>query len=411
MSKYTSSTLISVYPFTRQQDDSEVIIGQVETASYLVLPVEAVEILDFLALGKTVGETRSIYKEKYGENPDIEDLLEVLEEKGFIKALLKNESSQFLWTLKPKQDNKVRYHFSDFSQSLAQNIFGSNVLIGCSAIVSLALILILKDSSLLPNWKAYYFPRNTTLMILIMVVLDGITLFLHEMAHLIAARAQGVNCRMGISNRMWTLVAETDMTGIWSIPRRKRYLPFLAGPILDIVCAAILIIIFFAQKQNWLNLSPLIYELGRALLLNYLLGLLWQMNFFMRTDFYYVIANYFKCKSLMKDTEVFFKNQFCRIFSRIQRIDQSHIPIKERRIIYLYSIFWVVGRITEIATMILITLPLMWNYCAKLYSVIKSGFNVNPYAFIDALFLIVLALVPMSLGFFLWIRSFRVKQR
>jgi putative peptide zinc metalloprotease protein len=344
MSRYTDKTLVSVFPFTRQIEGGEVVIGQTETVSFLVLPYDAIEILDYLALGKTVGETRLIYQEKYGEVPDIEDLLNALEQKGFVKPLCQNNEhhsylvgkSQFI--LPSATYRPVRYHFSNFPQVLAQRLLSYPVLMGCGALVGLSLAAIAFDLSLIPGWQVYFFQENSTLMILTLVVLDCITLFFHEMAHLIAARALGVSCRMGISNRMWMLVAETDMTGIWSIPRQQRYLPFLAGSLLDVVCAAVLVLIFFAERQGWFVIPGVINQLGQALLLNYLLGLLWQCYFFMRTDFYYVIANFFKCKSLMKDTEDFVRNKIAKIYRRVRKVDQSHIPKRERRIIGLYAL-------------------------------------------------------------------------
>jgi putative peptide zinc metalloprotease protein len=410
---YTSDSLVAVYPFTRQADGEEIVIGHIETDSFLVLPFEAVEILDYLALGKTVGETQLIYQEKYGELPDIEDLLQVLENKGFVKMLLQSEANYNVLTSTLKASSqsitKVHYNFTNIPQSLAQRLFSRPVLTSCWILLALAFIAVLMEPTLIPSWEAYYFPNNTTLMIVALVVLDCITLFLHEMAHLVAARALGVYCRIGISNRMWMLVAETDMTGIWSVNREQRYLPFFAGPLLDLVSAAILVLIFFAHKHGWITISPVVYQLSRALLLNYLLGLLWQCYFFMRTDFYYAIANFFRCKNLMKDTEVFVRNQISRVIRRVRRVDQSHIPAKERLVIRLYAILWLVGRTIALASLIFITLPLMWHYCIKLFTVLNAGFLANPYAFVDALLLISLACVPQLIGLALWIRSFRKK--
>lgn len=417
MRQYTSDTLVAVYPFTRQPEDEEVVIGHPETDLFLVLPSDAVEILDYLAIGKTVGETQLIYQEKYGELPDIEDLLNILEGKGFVKPLLQDEANFSHAVIKATfappttKAAKVRYNFANLPQSLAQKLFSRPVLLGCAILVSLALLAIAFDPTLIPSWEAYFFPENTTLMILVLAVLDCVILFLHEMAHLVAARALGVSCRMGISNRMWMLVAETDMTGIWGVPRNQRYLPFLAGPLLDTVSAAILTLVFLAQKHGWIVMSPVVFQLGQALLLNYLLGLLWQCYFFMRTDYYYVIANFFRCKSLMKDTEVFVRNQLARVIRRVRKVEQSHIPARERRIIRLYAILWLVGRTAALGSLILITLPLMWHYYVKLFAVLSAGFEANPYAFIDAMLLILLVCIPYSLGFGLWIRSFYKKQR
>ncbi|MBU7584438.1 MAG: site-2 protease family protein [Nostoc sp. TH1S01] len=412
---YTSDSLVAVYPFTRQVDGEEVIIGHTETDTFLVLPFDAVEILDYLALGKTIGETQLIYQQKYGELPDIEDLLHILENKGFVKVLLQSEANYNVLTSTLKSSvqhtAKVHYHFQNFPQSLAQKLFSRPVLIGCYILFALAFLAVFSDPTLIPSWEAYYFPNNTTLMIVALVVLDCVTLFLHEMAHLVAARALGVSCRIGISNRMWMLVAETDMTGIWNVNRKQRYLPFLAGPLLDLVSAAILILIFFAENHKWITMSLVVYQLSRALLLNYLLGLLWQCYFFVRTDFYYVIANFFHCKNLMKDTEVFVRNQISRLTRRVHRVDQSHIPAKEMLIIRSYAVLWLVGRTIAIASLIFITLPLIWHYCIKLFTVLSAGFFTNPYAFVDALLLISLACIPQLIGFTLWIRSFSKKNR
>ncbi|HLO83547.1 MAG TPA: hypothetical protein VK203_00860 [Nostocaceae cyanobacterium] len=412
MGLYTTDALVAVYPFTRQSEGEEVVIGHPETNVFLVLPFDAVEILDYLAVGKTVGETKLIYQEKYGEVPDIEDLLTFLQNKGFVKPLLSSQSElspsliQSAFVPSSPQVTKVRYHFTNFPRSLAQKIFSFPVLLGCGVLISLALMAIAFDSAILPSWDAYLFQEDITLTILVLTVLDSCKLFLHEMAHLIAARALGISCRLGISNRMWILVAETDMTGVWSVPRSQRYLPFLAGVILDATSAAVLILLFFSANNHWISLDPLVVKFGRALLLNYLLGILWQCYFYLRTDFYYVFANFFNCKNLMKDTEVLFCNQLARVIPWFRRIDQSHIPLAERRVISFYAVLWLIGRTAAMSALIFISLPLIWQYWKNLFTILSTGYQANPYKFIDALLIVFIVGVPQGLGFGLWIRSF-----
>jgi putative peptide zinc metalloprotease protein len=434
MGSYRSETLVTVHPFTRQVEDDEVVIGHLDTAIFLVLPTDAVEILDDLAKGRSIGEVQSIYGEKYGEIPDLEDLLSILEAKGFVQPL----NPEKIWESKPghspdqisslnsndghlnshpaiiqrlTKPSPVRYHFEYFPQSVARKIFSRAGMLIWSSIVGLALIAIVAKPSLLPNWEAYFFKDHATLMILALMGLDCVTLFLHEMAHLVAARSLGVSCRMGISHRMWMLVAETDMTGIWSVPRQKRYLPFLAGVLLDVVCAAILVLIFFADLQGWILLPPVVFQLGRALLLNYFLGLLWQCYFFLRTDFYYIIATFLKCKNLMKDTEVFLWNKLGRLIHSIRQVDQSHIPRRERRVIAGYSLLWLIGRTAALGSFCFIILPVTWHYFIKLSGVLSAGYFANPSAFIDALLMIMMVCIPQSLGLWLWFQSFRTTRR
>lgn len=415
------NTLVSVYPFTRQLDGEDVVIGQSDTGVFLVLPPDAVELLDHLAAGKTVGQAQALYQEKYNEVPDLEDLLEVLESHGFVDLSThgkltteRTELSLHFTESRSASDSRLRssrYHFAQFPQPLAQQIFGRSALIVYGAIVGLALIAVTLDPSILPNWKAYFFNKNITLMLLLLTGLNVLAVFLHEMAHLIAARAVGVSCRLGISHRLWILVAETDMTGIWNVPRNYRYLPFLAGPLLDAVSASILLLVLFAQKQGWLSLYPVVLQLAQMMVLTYLLSLLWQCYFFLRTDFYYVIANFFRCRSLMKDTRIFVRNQVSRVVRRGRVIDQSNIPKAEMRVIRCYSIVYVLGRIAALSSLILIGLPVMWNYIHLLGSTWSAGYQANPAAFVDATVMGLLFFGFQGTGFCFWLQSLRRQRK
>lgn len=417
MGRWVTDTRVAVYLFTRQPDGNEVVIGRSDTAVFLVLPSDAVELLDYLAVGKTVGQAQSLYHEKYGEVPDMEDFLDLLERKGFVRPLAAGGSDQTAVAMKttdllrPVAPKPVRYHFAKFPQSLARRLFSRQVLVSCGVLIGLALAAITVDPSIVPGWSAYFFSENFTLMSLILMMMGSVTVFLHEMAHLVAARAVGVSSRLGISNRMWILVAETDITGIWGVPRNQRYLPLLAGPLLDAVSASALTLIFFAQSRGWVVLHPVVFQLGRAMLLTYLLRLLWQCYFFVRTDFYYVIANFFRCKSLMKDTEAFLLNQMAQIIRSVRTVDQSHIRAAEMRVIRWYALVCLMGRTAALGSLIFISIPLIWNYYLAIFAALSAGYNANPYAFIDALLIVLLVFAPQGVGFWLWIRSFRIAQR
>ncbi|MGI2906869.1 hypothetical protein [Tolypothrix sp. VBCCA 56010] len=417
MGQYTGDMLVAVYPFTRQSEGEEVVIGRTDTAVFLVLPSDAVELLDYLADGKTVAQVQSLYQEKYDEVPDIEELLDFLERKGFVHPLKKDEVAQTDVAMNAafvssfEKPTQLRFHFANFPRSLAQRLFSRPVLISCGVLIGLALLAIALQPSIVPGWGAHFFQKNLTLMRLVLIAMSYLVLFLHEMAHLIAARAVGVSSRMGISNRLWILVAETDMTGVWAVPRNQRYLPFIAGPLLDAVSASVLTLLLFAHSHAWLVLPPVIFLLSRAMLLTYLLGLLWQCYFFVRTDFYYVIANFFRCKSLMKDTEVYLRNQLARFIRSVGKVNQSHIPAFERRVIRIYAILWLVGRIAAFGILIFISIPLMWHYYLAVFGVLSAGYYASPYAFIDALLMLLLVFTPRGIGFWLWIRSFRIAKR
>jgi putative peptide zinc metalloprotease protein len=416
MRKYTADTVVSVDRFTRQVEGEETTIGHSSnTETFLALPSEAVELLDHLSTGKTIGEVQNLYQIKYGEIPDIADLLSVLESKGFIYSSVTekdqtNTSVRKIIYKKNIGNKSSRFHFENIPQSLAQKIFSKWNLIFAGICIGLALLAAISDPSIIPGWNAYFFQSNLAFMRLCLMLIGFLTLFLHEMAHLTAARALGVSSRLGISNRMWILVAETDMTGIWSVPRKQRYLPFLAGPLLDAFCASLLTLTFFFHSKKLIELPIIFEQIGKAMLLSYLLGLLWQCYLFVRTDFYFVIANFFRCKNLMKDTEIFLYNQFIRFICSRRQISQSHIPHSERRVIKFYAVFWILGRAIAFYSLIFISFPLIWNYSFKFFTIFKAGYLANPSAFMDTLFVIGIIFGPQAYGLWLWIRSFYKKE-
>ena len=413
MTKYTANTCVVIRQLSRQQEGQEFIIGRADTSTFLVLPADAVEILDYLATGITIGEAQSLYQIKYNEIPDIQDLLSILEDAGFVEPIIdgigkRNKGNiKEVGRLHKAEPVITRYHFNRIPQAFAQKLFSRPVLYGCSLLIGLSLFLLILEPSILPTWNALFFSQNLTLMRILLTVMNYLALFLHEMAHLVAARSVGVSSRLGIGNRLWFLVAETDMTGIWSVPREQRYLPLLAGSLLDATSAAVIVLILYAHHQQWLPLHPIAHQFSQAMLLIYLIRLLWQCFLFVRTDFYFVIANYFGCKNLMKDTEVFLRNLVVGTLKKKNRINQAHIPKSEMQVIRWYALIWIMGRLVAFYVFIFITLPLFWNYTLQISSILSIGYRVNSYAFVDAIVMSIITVGPMLAGFWLWIHNSR----
>lgn len=402
---YTADALVEVYPFTRQQDDHEVVIGRPDIMVYLALPPDAVELLDQLAAGKTVGQAQTAYQERYGELPDMEEFLTMLQAQGFVQP--KVSSGPVEWTLvRGGQPVKpMRYHFATFPQHVARRIFSAPVIVASVALIAVALAAIVSDPNVIPGWDAVVAQKYLTLATFTLLAISFVTVFMHELAHLIAARAVGVNARMGIGNRLWILVAETDLTGIWNVPKRQRYLPLLAGPLVDAVSASVLILVVYAVRQGWINPPFAVLWIVRAMLFTYLLRLLWQTDFFLRTDLYYVFSNIFKCKNLMQETESFLGNLIKRVFRRGKLTDQSHVPSSEMRVARWYSLFWIIGRTGSTSKMLFITVPLMYTYVVLVGRAFGRGYAADPYGFIDALVITTAFFIPQIGGFGLWFRS------
>jgi putative peptide zinc metalloprotease protein len=285
------------------------------------------------------------------------------------------------------------------------------MLVAAGMLIGLAVTAVIIAPGIVPGWGAVYFPENMTLLTLSLVAYSWVTLFLHEMAHLVAARAIGVDSRLGISNRLWILVAETDMTGIWGVPRQQRYLPFLAGPLFDAVLASLFLLSLFAGRSGWVSLSAMAVRLLSGGLFVSLMRLLWQCYFFLRTDLYFVVANYFGCKNLMGDTAAFLRSQAARLWPKLKPVDQAHIPGPEMRVIRWYALVWVAGRAVALGALGFISLPLMWHYAVMIITTLGMGVRQNPAHFIDVVLIGTISLTVQVAGLYLWIRNRRVLRR
>ena len=420
----TRNMAIKIRPFTQQREGEEVIIGNVETGVFLALPVEAAELLQELAQGKSVEEVSDLYEQKYGARPDMDDFLGVLETKGIVELSgerreAKGDGGEAKGEWREAEGERSRnpqvlqprYHFSGFPQHLARLLFSWPILAGCLLVIFEALCAIVVDPSLLPVPQDLFFPDHRTLTWTILIVLDLVAVFIHELGHLVAARAAGVNSRMGISNRLWNLVAETDLTGLWGVPKRQRYLPMLAGMLIDATTAALLVLLLFAQRKDLLVMSGFCVRLIRALALSYLLRILWEFFLFVRTDVYYLIATFFNCKNLLRDTTVVLRNQLARFIRFIRPIEQPAIPASELRVVRAYAVLWLAGRVWAFATLFWLTIPVGARYIRDLAGVFNTGYSANPSNFIDAVALATYFLVPTAAGLVLWARGLLKPER
>jgi hypothetical protein len=399
---FTRNTIVAVRPFIRQPDGQDFIIGNPDAGMFLAVPGEAVELLDYLAQGLTVGESSDLYQQKYGETPDMEDFLGLLESKGLVQAA--NADSQSVEKIEQSNAHspRTRYHFSNFPQQLAQRLFSYPVCWAAFAIIALAIWAAARNPVLRPVPQDLYFPDHRGLSLTLWVAASYATIFLHELAHLIAARAVGVNSRMGISYRLWYLVAETDLTGLWAVPKRQRYMPMFAGMLLDAVSGAVLVLALFGGQIATHTLSVFWVRLIRAMAFTYVMRILWQFFLFVRTDLYYVIAALFNCRNLLADTGVWLRNLLSRVIPWFSPIDQSSVPAAERRFIRVYAVLLVAGRLWAVFTLFWVTVPVTLSYLRDVVGAFRAGYSANPGNFADAVLAASYFLVPTIAGIVLW---------
>jgi putative peptide zinc metalloprotease protein len=396
MTQFPLDSRVAVCPFAQHREGQDVTIGDLGRQVFLTIPAEGLDVLSALAAGRTVGESVALYEQAHGETPDVDDFLTVLAAEGFVAPW---DDEAFATQLAQAPEPPP----ARISAALARRLVGAPVLGLCALVVAAGMALVAAEPGVMPGPTVLVFHDHLAALSagMFVVILLGVTV--HEMAHLLAARASGVPGRIGLGNRMWFLVAETDMTGMWMVPKRDRYVAFLAGPIVDAVSAALLVGVLWAQRRGWLHLSPTLAQFTGALFFSYLLRLLWQCFVFVRTDFYYVIATALDCKRLLADTEDLLRNRVARLRGSGPLVDQSAIPPAEMRAVRAYSVIWLAGRALAFSTLILVSIPVLAGYGAELVKVATGG--DTSYGIVDLLTLAVLGIGLQVAGLYVWIRS------
>jgi putative peptide zinc metalloprotease protein len=400
MSRYTSDTKVRVCSFARREEGETVTIGDLHRQVFLTIPREALIILDTLVEGGTVAEALDYYQAQYGEAPDIEDFLEALESAGFVSPAADGDEAE-----PGAADSRVGSAPQPgwLSPARARRVCHPAVVVTCGVLVVLATALVATEPAIISGPTALVFKQHLAAVSMGMFAFALAGVALHELAHLVAARAAGVPSKIGVSHRLWIFVAETDMSGIWMAPKRARYLAFVAGPLVDAASASLLVGVAWAQRHGLIGLTAFEAQVIEACLLLYLLRLLWQCFFFVRTDFYFVVATACNCKNLLADTQDYLHNRMTRVFRWSRAVDQSGIPAKEMRVIRWYSIVWLVGRCAAFFSLFVVTLPVLWRYGVALGPVLIG--HHSRYSLVDALVFGVVTISIEGTGLIMWVRS------
>jgi putative peptide zinc metalloprotease protein len=397
VANFPAGSRVTVGPFVHRREGESATIGDLERGVFVTIPAAGLEILDALAAGETVREVTRRYERTHGETPDIEDFLTALAAKGFVTRF--QSEARLSWAHTPAGVPRVGRR----RVALGRHIFGVSALVGYATLVCLGAVLVASDPRLIPGPRALVFHQQVATLLVAVFALSFAGVLVHETGHVFAAWACGVPARIRLGHRLWVLVAETEMSGVWLVPKRSRYLAFLAGVIVDAVSAAVLIVLLWTFRRGWIGLSPTVVQLSRAVLFTYLLRLLWQCFVFVRTDFYYVLATALDCKRLLADTEDLLRNRLARLRGVAQKVDQSAIPSAEMRAIRAYSGVWLGGRMLALGSLALITLPVLAGYGAEL-SRATTGAHAR-YGTVDILIAALLGIAIQGGGLLTWVVS------
>jgi len=351
------SSQLAIHPLSFVEQGDDVIVGRTDTGSYAVLPSDGAQLLRKLADGMTLDEAAEWYKSAFDEAVDMDEFVEALTELGFV-----SDGTQLA---EPSAGPRFRW--------LGVALFSPLAWAGYSVLAVVWLVLLGRHSDLRPHPGQIFFTGSLILVQATLTISQIPLLFLHESFHVLAGQRLGLRSKLNVSNRYGYIVFETQTNGLLSVPRSKRYLPFLAGMTLDSVLVCLLGVAAELTRAGDGSLSLV----GRACLgiaFTVILRLAWQLQLYLQTDLYYVFSTLLSCHDLHAASKAITLNRIWRRLGWSDRlVDEDQWTARDRKVGSWYGILLGFGLVSAIGLTLFGSLPIAFSYVATLFRHLFSG--------------------------------------
>ena len=377
-------SVVTFHELVMRPEDGEWIVGRAATGEFVELPEEAKTIIDLLAGGRTVAEAKCEADRRHEDDLDVADFVADLVELGFVAAVRGRERDTDLDSdLDPDQDRDQHggqrrdrdRHGGGPGPATAPRqaslawlrpghvrwVFTPRVGLAVTAFIIAGLVQAVRHD-VLPTYHSFFALSHPGLNALMAVVLVWSNVALHEFWHLAAARAAGVDARIGFGTRLTFLVAQTSAPGLWAAERRARMRFHLAGMASDLTVVAGCLLVASSTAA-----SSLPHRLAELLTLSVLFSFLAQFAIYMRTDVYLVVQELTRSKNLYGDAMARIRWYVTRF--RVRRsgglvVEAGPdpvlaIPQREQRTVRVYTVAVVVGTVLTLGQFAVLQLPIV----------------------------------------------------
>jgi hypothetical protein len=401
--KIMENSIIEFHRLLIRKEDNEFLIGREDISVYIAIPKVGVDAIQLLKKGMAIKEAKEIIEGKY--NTDI-DLLSFVNKLLYYNFIRKIDDEVIQSKIQPKNAmlrNIKKKHVSW--------LFSKPALIVYSISIFLLFYSMLMMPTYIPKPMDLFFHDSISIVVLTTFFVGWLISIKHELAHLFAAKSVGIEGRFGIGHRLHFVVLETDVTNLWSIPRKKRYIVYIAGIISDLFLAAILTLLLILNDIQIIILPTLLYLFFKMIILGEFMSVLWQFRFYMKTDIYYVVANILKCKNLLDDSIAYIKLKLSKFFKKVSTQEFHEIPKEEMNIVRLYSLFFIIGTLVTLIMALVYAIPIFSEIIFRIFENIFRGINrYDPIYFIDGLVTLIFSSFNFILLIFVLIRKRKNKQ-
>lgn len=359
---------VALYPLTFVDEGDEVVVGRADIESYAVLSADGAAVLRRLSDGMTPAQVASWYEQTYDEALDIAGFLVQVEELGFLRtdahADPQTDSQAGSQTQSEFGSPPLRF------QHAASLVYSRGGALVAAVLASAAVWSIVTRPATRPTPTHVFFTSYLALIPLVMIAIEVPLMYLHEFSHVLAGRRVGINSRVGVGRRLYFIVFQTTLTGVYSVPRRQRYLIFLAGMITDLMVLCTLVLIGAATLDGP---ARLVGRIAVAAAYFTAIRFVWQFLFFLETDMHHVLSTLLKITDLKGMT-----GSVLRARLRRRPVDPSYTP-HERAVLRWFAPVTFVGVVVTVSGGLAIVIPLAIGYARRVAEGVGTGAASGQY--------------------------------
>ena len=342
--------------------------------------------------GRTVAEAADWYEQIAGETLDVDDFLDVINDLRFV--LGPDEQ--------PEPPRPPRW------QRLGQAVFSGPAWLLYGVCFVAAITAMVREPGLRPSYRALFFTDRISLISVLLLVLGMPCILVHESFHALAGRRLGLPSTFGIGRRLYFLVAETRLDSLLSVPRRQRYLPFLAGLLADVVMMSLLTLLAAALRAvgspHWC------WSLCVAVAFGCVLRLVWQFQFYLETDLYYVASTALRCTDLQNACRHQIRNAARRLMRRHPLPAVDDWSPRDLMVARWYAPVLIAGYGFALGSLALVGIPATVRFWSTVVDrLTRPGAGTGEI--VDALIFLVLTAVQLGLLLYVSVRDWRRRQR
>ncbi|MCV2883608.1 PqqD family protein [Aestuariibacter sp. AA17] len=391
-----------VPPLSIQREGENCIIGDKALDEFYSFPIEAALIVEELQQGTSIQDIQDILNSKYEDDIDLNDFIELLQEIGFIYPV--DQAHLYHEKLNQNADNEKRLSI-EVSPKFARKIVSPVGALLYGIPIAFACYLFFSTPVQPFNLTALHFTENFTVTLFALLGLYLIATLFHETGHVLAAASQGVSAKLGIGNRLWSIVLEADISGLMSLPKSARYFPLFAGMMMDIltISLATITLHFLLTAGSF----PYLEQLIQAFILQILFTMSWQFNIFLRTDVYYAFSNYFDYPNLDEEARIYLKDKFhiCT-FGLVGK--PAKTSFYNKNVLAYFSLIWLFGRVIAVFFLIFVVIPTVYRYFEDIYTAFAAK-EVSQSTTLDLILFGSISTLILVAGLVMWMRE-RIKR-